>query len=106
MDHMGEVRDLDVLLERLKTDVQELDDADRRGAEVVVAQVLKDLRSLSVPSTPSGAADRQQLARKVHQALDSAGKDLDSAAKTMGIVVVAFFIARFAGLPMDTITSG
>jgi len=50
-----------------------------------VAQALKDLRSLSVPTTPSGAGDRQQVARKVHEELDSARKDLDTAAKVMGV---------------------
>jgi hypothetical protein len=54
-------------------------------ARATVAQALKDLRSLSVPTTPSGATDRQQIARKVHEELDSAGKDLDTAAKVMGV---------------------
>jgi hypothetical protein len=54
-------------------------------ARATLMQALKDLRSLSVPTTPSGGADRQETARKVHRALDSAGKDLDAAAKTMGV---------------------
>lgn len=54
-------------------------------ARATLAQTLKELRSLSVPATPSGGADRQEIARKVHRALDSAGKDLDAAAKVMGV---------------------
>ena len=54
-------------------------------ARSTLAQALKDLRSLSVPTTPSGAADRQQIARKVHEELDSTRKDLDAAAKVMEV---------------------
>ena len=54
-------------------------------ARSTLTQALKDLRSLSVPTTPVGAVDRQQVARKVHQALDSARKDVDAAAKVMGV---------------------
>jgi hypothetical protein len=54
-------------------------------ARATLVQVQKELRSLSVPATGTGPADAQQVARKVHQGLDSAGKDLESAAKTMGV---------------------
>jgi CHAD domain-containing protein len=42
MDHLGEVRDLDVLLARLQTEMGALEEIDRRGAEAVVAQALSD----------------------------------------------------------------
>jgi hypothetical protein len=54
-------------------------------ARSTVAQALKDLRALSVPTTASAAVDRQQVARKVHQELDSVRKDLDAAAKVMEV---------------------
>jgi len=54
-------------------------------ARSTVAQALKDLRSLSVPTTPVGAVDRQQVARKVHGELDSERKDIDAAAKVMSV---------------------
>jgi len=54
-------------------------------ARATLVQAQKELRSLSVPATGTGPADGQQVARRVHQALDSAGKDLDSAGKTMGV---------------------
>jgi hypothetical protein len=54
-------------------------------ARATLVQAQKELGTLAVPATGSGQADRQQIARRVHEALDSAGKDLDSAAKTMGM---------------------
>jgi len=54
-------------------------------ARTTLVQAQKELGTLSVPATGTGQADRQQIARRVHEALDSVGKDLDSAAKTMGV---------------------
>ena len=42
MDSLAEVRDLDVLLERLRTDVEKLETADRQGADAVLAQARDD----------------------------------------------------------------
>jgi CHAD domain-containing protein len=42
MDSLGEVRDLDVLLARLRIDVETLDGADRVGADTVLAQAGDD----------------------------------------------------------------
>jgi CHAD domain-containing protein len=42
MDSLGEVRDLDVLLARLRTDVEKLEPADRQGADAVLAQAADD----------------------------------------------------------------
>ena len=42
MSQLGEVRDLDVLLARLRSDVESLDAGDRGGADAVLAQAVKD----------------------------------------------------------------
>lgn len=42
MSQLGEVRDLDVLIERLRIDVKSLDPVDRRAADGVLAQALED----------------------------------------------------------------
>jgi CHAD domain-containing protein len=45
MDELGEVRDLDVLLARLRTDISSLDGSDRAGADAVLATALADRRA-------------------------------------------------------------
>ena len=42
MDRLGEVRDLDVLLARLRSDIRSLDPVDMEGAEAVLAQVAQE----------------------------------------------------------------
>jgi len=54
-------------------------------ARATLVQAQKELRSLSVPATGKSATDGEHIPRRVHQSLDSAGKDLDSAAKAMGV---------------------
>jgi hypothetical protein len=54
-------------------------------ARATLVQAQKELRSLSVPATGTGPSGGQQIARRVHDGLDSAGKDLESAAKTMDV---------------------
>lgn len=68
MDHLGEVRDLDVLLARLENDIHVLDVVDRGGAESVVAQALTDRaaayeRLRSALRTPRCAALLEETAR-------------------------------------------
>jgi CHAD domain-containing protein len=68
MDQLGEVRDLDVLLARLRTDIGCLDRADTRGAEAVVAQAFKDRaaayeRLRAALRTPRCAALLEETAR-------------------------------------------
>ena len=42
MGHLGEVRDLDVMLVRLRSDIQALDRRDRAGAQAVLDQAMED----------------------------------------------------------------
>jgi CHAD domain-containing protein len=65
---LGEVRDLDVLLARLHTDVESLDAADRRGADAVLAKAAEDRaaayeRLRSDLRTPRCAAVLEDTAR-------------------------------------------
>jgi CHAD domain-containing protein len=68
MDQLGEVRDLDVLLVRLRSDVSSLDVADRIGADAVLAEALQDRaeaydRLLIALRTPRCAALLEETAR-------------------------------------------
>jgi CHAD domain-containing protein len=68
MGHLGEVRDLDVLLARLTSDMRALDHADRSGGDAVVAQALQDRaaayeRLRGALRTPRCAALLEETAR-------------------------------------------
>jgi CHAD domain-containing protein len=68
MSQLGEVRDLDVLLARLRSDIRALDVTDRTGGEAVVAQALKDRaaayeRLRGALRTPRCAALLEETAR-------------------------------------------
>jgi hypothetical protein len=56
-----------------------------KHARLTIVQVQKDLASLSVPPTGKAAVDGQKTARHVYDAIESVGKDLESAAKTMKV---------------------
>jgi hypothetical protein len=56
-----------------------------KHARLTIVQVQKDLASLSVPPTGKAATDGQKTARHVYDAIESVGKDLESAAKTMKV---------------------
>ncbi len=67
MDQLGEVRDLDVLLARLRSDSRALDPVDRVGADAVRAQALEDRteayeRLLTALRTPRCAALLEETA--------------------------------------------
>ncbi|HEY1522312.1 MAG TPA: CYTH and CHAD domain-containing protein [Solirubrobacteraceae bacterium] len=68
MDQLGEVRDLDVLLVRLRSDSRGLDPVDRAGADAVLAQALQDRaeayeRLLTGLRTPRCAALLEETSR-------------------------------------------
>jgi hypothetical protein len=56
-----------------------------RHARQTIVQVQKDLRSISVPPTGSATTDAREVAKRVYDSLDSARKDLESAAKAMDV---------------------
>jgi CHAD domain-containing protein len=87
MDHLGEVRDLDLLLARLRTDAREFDPADEIGAEGVLAQARQDRseayeRLRSALRTPRCAALLEDTARLAadppfrSRAADRPGEDI------------------------------
>jgi len=56
-----------------------------RNARQILVQVQKDLRSISVPPTGSATVDAREISKRVYDSLDSARKELESAAKAMGV---------------------
>jgi hypothetical protein len=56
-----------------------------RNARQTLQQVQKDLRSISVPPTGSATVDAREMSKRVYDSLDSARKELESAAKAMDV---------------------
>jgi hypothetical protein len=56
-----------------------------RNARQTIVQVQRDLRSISVPPTGSATVDAREITKRVFDSLDSARKELESAARAMNV---------------------